>query len=933
MDKNCFSIKIFDTDNLQDVTELNYAENGSISLRYNGGDDKLQFIVGSDLTFTIEDYNFSDGRFDKFYTENETKWLVELWGSSFGQPQSLKWRGFLMPEQYREPWANEPLYIELTATDGLGRLRGKELPAQSYVEEKQLMKFLADALKQTGLSQDIYFSPSFNNLTKEWKDIYLYGKAFIDDKENPDFAADVVEKICKSLRCTLYSELGAWFLVGHNKGMISEVTYQHYNVDGDFVESKTISKEKTDVSKLFFPTPVISIVPKVGKVALQQKFSPVQLPKNVEKQENEGYSLQEGNTEFSVPTDWVVSGIFNARIKLDDGKLHLGQTLVADDTAFIVLRSPNYIEIGKKFTFKNKFTLIQRGDDDTSGESYVAASLWENKLKVEMRISSDGQNGPFSIYNYSFNPDRSSENEHTVISSASGYVMLKIFRPIGLSSTDGVFDIVVDEMKITDIEMKDDDVEKVVTISDDTSVEVELELPLTDDVLVSDFSFRNEPLRVENQTHNDIEVSIISTFQQGAKKFVRLSPADLVFLNGYKNTVFVQRSGIGELILIPEVEVIFNYLDGEQMLFSYNDVALSFTILASDKIFVRVTTFQLTNLARTDWRLWIDDVAKMNPRNHAQLCIDMIERHMKLPHIAIEGTIDAIVSFSNLVKFFWKTERVLQVTNLSIDLTSGTSDVFLVESFYGNSFSENIPPFVDAGSDQTLNTSETSTIVTATASDPDGIILVKQWSVLQGSATIESPNELRTIVRDISTDLVELQILVEDDGGLQATDAMTIQRIPPSAISEEVTFSTANIGVDVFEQEKWRQIIFTPALNVDSVILLSYDIELFVDEFLVEKVTKASIEVVKNGNTELIRELKDFAANNTPQSLTSSFQSTVTSEDSLIFKMISNVSRQFSGDGPGTARTKVTITNATDTSGKTQITGLPLVFNLNSQLT
>lgn len=78
--------------------------------------DASTVIKGTSLEFGIR--SRTDFEFLEYYTSNDREFLVELYLSD-----TLKWKGFLLPEQYLEPYKPTPTNIFFTATDGLGYLK------------------------------------------------------------------------------------------------------------------------------------------------------------------------------------------------------------------------------------------------------------------------------------------------------------------------------------------------------------------------------------------------------------------------------------------------------------------------------------------------------------------------------------------------------------------------------------------------------------------------------------------------------------------------------------------------------------------------------------------------------------------------------------------------------------------------------------------
>ena len=66
-----FSINIYEKGNPSAITMFEYAKASSLNLNWNGGNEKLKTIIGSDLSFTMEVTDFQDAYFQHLNTQDE----------------------------------------------------------------------------------------------------------------------------------------------------------------------------------------------------------------------------------------------------------------------------------------------------------------------------------------------------------------------------------------------------------------------------------------------------------------------------------------------------------------------------------------------------------------------------------------------------------------------------------------------------------------------------------------------------------------------------------------------------------------------------------------------------------------------------------------------------------------------------------------------
>ena len=120
-----YEVHIIDRDALADPLILHYASKDSIEVNWLGGEDLLQPIVGSELNFNLEVLHGEDAKYDQYFVSDEKRWLVK---KVISDTQEVIWTGYLLPESYSEPYSWPLFYVDFSAVDGLGLLKGKKLP-------------------------------------------------------------------------------------------------------------------------------------------------------------------------------------------------------------------------------------------------------------------------------------------------------------------------------------------------------------------------------------------------------------------------------------------------------------------------------------------------------------------------------------------------------------------------------------------------------------------------------------------------------------------------------------------------------------------------------------------------------------------------------------------------------------------------------------
>ena len=240
---------------------------GAPKLIYNGADDKYQSIMASEFQFNLMVNDKTDGKFFHLYTGNEKRYLVTV----EDQDSNLLFEGFLLPDFYSEPYDNGVIFVDLTATDGLGLLKGQYLPNQYYKQETSVIKLIAECLRFTQLDKNIVFAPAIESAATDyrWDEIVVNGASYLDGEIEYGFlfgekmpkrknAYEILDLLLECLGCTLYGQGNTWFVEGINRKHEENQFVYNYTKDGVFVDTDTLVKEIVDIT--FFKTPTICIV-------------------------------------------------------------------------------------------------------------------------------------------------------------------------------------------------------------------------------------------------------------------------------------------------------------------------------------------------------------------------------------------------------------------------------------------------------------------------------------------------------------------------------------------------------------------------------------------------------------------------------------------------------------------------------------------------
>ncbi|WP_413513262.1 hypothetical protein [Myroides odoratus] len=256
----------------------NKAAKSSIKLTYEGADDKYQALMTSSLVFDLLVKDGADGKFFHLFTGAETRYRVDL----VDENNVLLWRGFLLPDQYSEPYKSPALFVSMTATDGIGLLNGKEFSDNAYYTgDNSVIAYICKALVSTGLKQDLYFCPSIvagNGF--RWDEIFVNGRLYTEDPEQNEFGIgeswekdpvyDVLENLVHDLGCKLFTYNGKWWLIGINQQHKDLLSCFKYGYDAVYKGVELVAVENKKLT--FIADPIISVQSPWKRVELTANY-------------------------------------------------------------------------------------------------------------------------------------------------------------------------------------------------------------------------------------------------------------------------------------------------------------------------------------------------------------------------------------------------------------------------------------------------------------------------------------------------------------------------------------------------------------------------------------------------------------------------------------------------------------------------------------
>lgn len=264
-----YDIKIIDTKSSDRELSFEKTEEGSPRLVFNGTDTKYQNLITSELQFNMLVPIKDESYFFHLFTGSETRYKVIVEIKKEDGSVDLFWQGFLLPEQFQEPYDHSGFFVEFIASDGIGRLKRKYLDEAFYNEKKSVIDILIACLNRTGLFLDLWFAPAFQQLFFELNYTELQIETSVyNDSGKKKSAYDILVDLLVSIGCRLFQFKGRWVIVGLNEFAQDEIEFfeyrNNYLEEIEFQGKSLLVREKKYTK--FFDGQLISVEPLLNEV-------------------------------------------------------------------------------------------------------------------------------------------------------------------------------------------------------------------------------------------------------------------------------------------------------------------------------------------------------------------------------------------------------------------------------------------------------------------------------------------------------------------------------------------------------------------------------------------------------------------------------------------------------------------------------------------
>jgi len=748
------------------------ASSKGIVLKWSGSDAKDEkSIIGSDLSFDMLTVNDDDAAFIDFFTGDEHRFKTLVKDSVTNE---IIWQGYILPDLYNEPYKAVNFFVSFGASDGLGRLKGKYLPAEYYSREKSIIDIFCQILRLTGLNLDLYFSPAIENaIEKDWNKIYIDTEAFLDGKKQKD-AYKIFESLLADTLCICFQCDSRWYIEGINIRQTQKVTYKTYDSLGNALGLVVVDKVIKQITPLV--TPNVTIIPPYNEVVVNYKKTAPSIPKTASAETNDGWAIVNGILGIIEASQWMANGDYYAKCLAPNyGVVAYNQFYfdnnnatdwAQDDTKFISLRKKIFFEQNQKISIAIDFLIVKINTNNSANGNVFKYEILQNGIVLYSNFG--GLVEDREVLNFDDSGKAEIKIDH--IFDNSGLFDIRIYRPTGRTSVNNCLGIQISSLEVKVIDFVDEIIETDL-INGDFTIDKDVELVYGDDQSGFSNSFRLAKLKEETAFYNEIEVIVLYGTILNGKYYsvVSLSGADLINKNRY------QVYYLGNLINI--LDVVFNFQNGEEM------VIQTESPISTGSFFVRKYAVDDFTQDRSNWTQWTDAFYKIEKNSYTKTVANIYRRMFNAAHEKIDVTAKNAIKFNDVIQFKYQFLKNFTVLNCSWNLDENTSTLVLARAVYQDSagvvVGQNISPIVVAANDIFIGEFDTTASISATAYDPDGFIASQNWTKITGDPgdSLDTPNQLAANLTNLTGDFYTYKIEVTDNSGATAFDTINITRV------------------------------------------------------------------------------------------------------------------------------------------------------------
>jgi hypothetical protein len=262
-----FDIDILDREDNSRVLQLESVAVDSVKLIYNGSEDRFGILTSSELHFSMLVENSEDGKFFHLFTGSETRYRVVLYDVTNTGIREVLWVGYLLAEQFEEPFTGGNFFVNFVASDGIGRLKNYDFEFTSDTGRASVIEVIQRSLSNTRLSLDIHFAKAIENtfFDLDYMDLEVDISVYTDENMS---CYDILEKLLLSIGCRVFQYKNAWWVLGLTWFSEKVISYRVYPsilpANPDEIQRHELTREELTIP--FEQNPELSVLPPIKTI-------------------------------------------------------------------------------------------------------------------------------------------------------------------------------------------------------------------------------------------------------------------------------------------------------------------------------------------------------------------------------------------------------------------------------------------------------------------------------------------------------------------------------------------------------------------------------------------------------------------------------------------------------------------------------------------
>lgn len=309
-----YIVKILQKDYASSITEL-VMGGEPVVINFNGVEEKFDVIRGSECV--LQFYCNYDYQFSEIVTADKNEFKIEVYKNG-----NIYWSGFVIQDNYNEPFQPLPYLTTIRAIDGLGDLKQYEFKdyANKLILNRmtQIEVVLACLSKLKNATQlvtsiDIYESRiDKNNLNNEalnrvFVNPVLYFKG--DDKVSN--CADVIKSILELYNAFIYYKEGKYYIERLNYKLSDSIVTRTYNISFDSFSSTVNTNSTSYILGQIGQNQSLKLINNDGNLTYTTpyKFVEVENDINYPKEVVINSQFQNWDTSNTTPANWQNNGL------------------------------------------------------------------------------------------------------------------------------------------------------------------------------------------------------------------------------------------------------------------------------------------------------------------------------------------------------------------------------------------------------------------------------------------------------------------------------------------------------------------------------------------------------------------------------------------------------------------------------------------------